>query len=243
MQLPEIDFSSLEFKEIGSWPLLLQVAINIATIIIVIVIVYIFMLAPKLDDLNSDISKLDETKKNFKDKYNLIINFDAYKEQMQQIQGAVNGLVEEIPATSDIPSLVDSISKLGETNNLKFVAIKIGEPKAASGFYMELPISLNIVGTYHNLGEFLSDVSMLPRIVTVGNFEIKPVALDQDPNNLGLLNINISIKTYWLASVTEQRKDAKAVDGNDKKAPNKSPTSFMPNSSMPAPPTKPAGGQ
>lgn len=220
MQLPEIDFSNLDFKEMGAWPLVMQVAVNVLVVILIIILASVFIFSAEIDTLNASLTKLDVAQKNFKEKYGTVVNFDAYKDQMKQMQNTFNEFVQELPPSSNIPALIDSISKIGEENNLKFAFIKIGEAKPGSGFYMELPITLGITGTYHNLGSFVSDISKLPRIVTFGNFDIKRVLPEQDPNNLGLLAINISIKTYWLSSISDEQKQSKPAVGN-KNIPNK----------------------
>jgi len=65
-------------------------------------------------------------------------------------------------------------------------------PEQAKQFYVELPINIVVRGSYHDLATFVSGVAGLPRIVTLGDFTIKPVS----GNNPDLLAMNIVAKTY-----------------------------------------------
>lgn len=204
MQMPEIDFSSLEIREIGTWPLVLRIIIIFTASVLTIIAVYFFIIASYMQKLDTQKSQLLEKHKEFKEKYNMAVNLDSYKQQMLEMQGMYTEYLKALPASSDIPSLVDVISRLGENNNLKFDSIKIGNAKIASDFYMVLPIDFIITGVYGNIGKFISDLSKLPRIVTIEDFSIKPVVEGKNNNIPGLLVMNLSIKTYWVASASDQ---------------------------------------
>lgn len=215
MKISEIDFSSLEIRDIGTWPLILRAAIVVAAGLLSIIIVYFLMIESHVEALDLQEAQLATKRTEFKEKYTMAVNLDAYKQQMIEMQGMYKEYLKALPATSDIPDLIDGISRLGERNNLKFGSIKVGDAKVASGFYMELPIDLVITGTYNNIGKFISDLSKLSRIVTIEDFSIKPVT--DDPNNSisGLLLMNLNTKTYWVASQSEQQ----LSDGNSNKSP------------------------
>ena len=76
-------------------------------------------------------------------------------------------------------------------SGLEFEEIKL-LPEAAQQFYIELPIQITVVGAYHDLATFVSGVASLPRIVTLHDFEIKPV----EPGSTQKLRMNILAKTY-----------------------------------------------
>jgi len=210
--MPEIDYAALELREIGTWPFVLRVAIIAASGILAILAIYFVIIESHMTVLNLQEEQLVTKRNEFKEKYNMAVNLDAYKQQMIEMQGMYKEYLKALPSASDIPDLIDGISRLGERNSLKFGSIKIGDAKVASGFYMELPIDLIITGTYNNIGSFISDLSKLPRIVTIEDFSIKPIADDQSNKNPGLLLMNLAIKTYWVASQSEQQSAAGKVN-------------------------------
>jgi len=77
-----------------------------------------------------------------------------------------------LPETKEIPSLLSSISQSGQDAGLEFVLF---EPKAEvkKDFYAEIPVSIKVTGSYHNIATFFDNVSRLYRIVNIQNIEMK----------------------------------------------------------------------
>ena len=86
-------------------------------------------------------------------------------------------------------SLVD-INQAGLGRGLQFELFKPGA-EAAKEFYAELPITVNITGSYHDFGAFAGDIAKLPRIVTLNNISIAPGSKPGDP-----LMLNATAKTF-----------------------------------------------
>ncbi|RMS17183.1 Type 4 fimbrial bioproteinsis protein PilO [Pseudomonas coronafaciens pv. garcae] len=96
-----------------------------------------------------------------------------------------------MPSDTEVPGLLEDITRTGLGSGLEFEEIKL-LPEAVQQFYIELPIQITVVGGYHDLATFVSGVASLPRIVTLHDFEIKPV----DPKVPGKLRMSILAKTY-----------------------------------------------
>ncbi len=71
-----------------------------------------------------------------------------------------------IPDKKEIPSLLASVSSQGSSAGLDILAF-VPSAEVPKDFYAEIPVSLSLSGTYHNVGYFLDTVSKLPRIVNV----------------------------------------------------------------------------
>ena len=103
----------------------------------------------------------------------LAVNLPAYKQQMEDMRRTFGSLLRQLPNTTEIPDLLVDISQAGLGRGLEFVLFRPGEGAAQEDFYAgELPISLEIRGSYHELAQFVSDVASLPRIVTFGDINI-----------------------------------------------------------------------
>ena len=72
------------------------------------------------------------------------------------------------------------------------------------GFYAELPISLEVSGSYHQLATFISGIAALPRIVTISDMKLEPSSKDDDDANQGKLNMSATAKTYRYLQEDEQ---------------------------------------
>lgn len=97
-----------------------------------------------------------------------------------------------LPQTQEIPSLLTNISSLGANAGLDFLSFS---PRGVSPqeFYAEIPIAISVMGPYHNIGNFLYQVSRLDRIVSVDNISLG------GPSRVGgemLLSASINLLTY-----------------------------------------------
>lgn len=189
--LKKIDLNDLDFNNIGSWPGALKV--------IVCVLVFIALLAAgyqfHLKDLRVGLERIQAQevalRKEFEDKSFRAANLEAYKEQLAEIEERFSGLLKQLPKDSEVPGLLEDITQMGLNSGLEFESITL-RPEQAKQFYVELPINIVVRGSYHDLATFVSGVAGLPRIVTLGDFTIKPVS----GNNPDLLAMNIVAKTY-----------------------------------------------
>ncbi|MHB1951972.1 MAG: type IV pilus inner membrane component PilO [Acidiferrobacteraceae bacterium] len=126
----------------------------------------------------------------FLQKKALAVNLPAYQAQMKQMRRMFNDMLQQLPNRNQVPDLLVSITQAGLGRGLKFVLFKPNAEKPVA-FYDELPINLTVKGTYHELGEFVSDLAALPRIVTVDQVHIQDAGKNTD-----LLTMSAVAKTY-----------------------------------------------
>jgi type IV pilus assembly protein PilO len=201
MEMPEINFSELSIKEIGAWPLMLRVGVLAAIALITLIASYFFILQDQLTNLETQVTLNETKRKEFQDKYNLAANLDAYQKQMEKIKESYKTSLKELPASDQLPELIESISQQAEVNGLVAQSIKPGEPKTVLGFYKELPLKLTLQGTYNGLGGFISDISKIPRIITIHDFSIKRSGGGKNVvTPTDTLVLDVDAKTYWLSS-------------------------------------------
>ncbi len=211
MNINDINFSELQVREIGMWPLVLRIAVIVAAAIIAFGLVFYFLINTELTELETEKATQEQRRKDYQEKYNLAINLSAYEAQMVDIQKMYTLVLRQLPSDSHIPELIESITRLAERNSIKITSIKLGDPQTLLGAYRELPIDLSLIGTYHSIGKFISDVAKLSRIVTLEDFTLKPSSARDDKNSAtsGLLVMNMKAKTYWLANAQEIEEAAK----------------------------------
>ena len=110
-------------------------------------------------------------KNSFLEKKALAINLPAYKKQMEEIRQRFGLLLQQLPNKTEVPELLIDITQAGLGQGLKFNLFDPGD-KSVKDFYAVLPIKISANATYHEYGNFISDLSTLSRIVTVGNVKI-----------------------------------------------------------------------
>jgi type IV pilus assembly protein PilO len=106
--------------------------------------------------------------------------------------------------------LLTDINQAGLGRGLQFVLFKPAPSETMSEFYAELPISIKLTGNYHEMGAFASDVSQLPRIVTLSNITLKQT-------KGGLLEMDATARTYRYLDETEIAAQRKASRDAKKK--------------------------
>lgn len=79
-----------------------------------------------------------------------------------------------LPTTSEIPELLKKISELGKESRLDFILFS-PKREVSKEFYVEIPVSIEVNGGYHEVAVFFDKVGKLDRIVNVVDVAMKPV--------------------------------------------------------------------
>jgi type IV pilus assembly protein PilO len=187
------ELQSLDINEPGRWPL----AFRIAAVVIVFVAVSafgIYMWVYKTDVPILQQAELQETnlKTTFENRQRLAASFDAYREQLAEIERSFGTMLRQLPGRTEVDNLLVDISQTGLGAGLEEELFRPqGERRA--DFYAELPIQIRLRGSYHELGEFASGIAALPRIVTLHDIEITPAS---DADDFDDLILDVTAKTY-----------------------------------------------
>lgn len=189
--LRQIDLSDLDFNNVGSWPAAVKFIAGVFLLVAVIALGYNFHLKDLQVQLEAKHAEEVSLKEQFASKAFQAANLDAYKEQMQEMEVSFGALLKQLPSDTEVPGLLEDITRTGLGSGLEFEEIKL-LPEAAQQFYIELPIQITVVGAYHDLATFVSGVASLPRIVTLHDFDL--VAANDDGSSK--LRMSILAKTY-----------------------------------------------
>lgn len=165
------DLKNLDINNLSSWPLPIKVTAIALLCAGILGAGYWFFIQPELETLERAEAQEQDLRKAFLDKKALAINLPAYKQQMQEMEQTFGSLLRQLPNTTEVPDLLVDITQAGLGRGLEFALFK-PEPEQRKDFYAELPISIAVMGGYHEIANFISDVAALPRIVTFGDIQI-----------------------------------------------------------------------
>lgn len=201
--LTKIDLNelrNLDFRNPGGWPASARGIAYAVIFILVILIGYYFWLSDDQQQLTQGQQQEQKLRAEFKDKAGQAANLEKYEEQLQQLTRTFNTLRLQLPGETEIPNVLQDISQTAQIDGLKQDLFK-PQAEVKKDFYAEVPIEIQLEGTYHQFGKFVSDVSALPRIVTVHNISIKPQG-----NNVGGANLvmTLTAKTYRYLEADEE---------------------------------------
>jgi type IV pilus assembly protein PilO len=189
--LRKVNLSELDVNNLGAWPAPVKVIAGFLLLIAVLALGYNFHLKDLQDQLERKRGEEASLKQQFETKAFQAANLEAYRQQMVEMEQSFGALLRQLPSDTEVPGLLEDITRTGLGSGLEFEEIKL-QPEVTQQFYIELPIQIRVVGAYHDLATFVSGVASLPRIVTLHDFEIKPVAKDGE----GKLSMSILAKTY-----------------------------------------------
>jgi type IV pilus assembly protein PilO len=186
------ELRSLDINEPGRWPLPFRIAAIVLVFAAVAAFVaYMFVIKTDIPVLERAERDEVDLKATFETRQRRAANFDAYRVQLAEIERSFGAMLRQLPGRTEIPSLLVDVSQTalgaGLDENLFMRDVEVQKD-----FYAEQPIRIRYTGSFHELGNFVSGVAALPRIVTLHNITIKPVSADA----VDELTLEATAKTY-----------------------------------------------
>lgn len=96
-----------------------------------------------------------------------------FEEEFALVDAQFNEALKLLPDKKEIPSLLRNITQLGSDSALEFRLFSPGR-ETAKEFYMEIPVSIEVSGNYHNVAVFFDKVGHMERIVNILNVTMTP---------------------------------------------------------------------
>jgi type IV pilus assembly protein PilO len=186
------ELQSLDANDVGRWPLAFRAAVIVIVFMLVTGLgIYFFIIkdkAPQLDRIRAEEVDLRLTFENKQDK---AANYQAYVNQLEEIKESFGTMLRQLPGETEIPSLIVDISQTGLAAGLQ-EKLFVPQPEIPRDFYAEKPIKIRLTGSYHEIGNFVSGIAALPRIVTLHDINITP----EDRESFDNLSMEVTAKTY-----------------------------------------------
>jgi type IV pilus assembly protein PilO len=197
-------FRGLQGRHPGLWPVLPRSVLLFFIVVGVLVAAWAGYWRGQLEELDAGRAREVKLRAEYVDKLKQAVNLEVLRKQKEEVTQYVSALEKQLPSKAEMDALLSDINQAGVGRGLQFELFKPGQVVVRE-FYAELPISIKLVGNYHDLGAFASDVSNLARIVTLNDININL----QDKT--GQLMLEAVAKTFrYLDSeeIAEQRREA-----------------------------------
>lgn len=199
------DFRNLDQNDPGSWPLAPKLAVFIGLLVITVALAWWLVWNDQVDTLEASQVQEVQLRQSWATKKRLALNKEEYKRQLGEADRQFGALLKQLPNKAEMDSLLSDINQAGLGRGLQFELFKPGA-EAIKDFYAEMPIAVRIVGSYHALGQFASDVAGMPRIVTLTNLD-----LASKDDESGVLILQASAITYRYLDDEEQAQQKRAA--------------------------------
>lgn len=183
-----LDEHDLSLENMGSWPCWVKTCFALFLLLLLMLTGYYLLIERKVTALHRAIQQETSLKQQYRERYPAAANLEPYRSQMFEMEQMLNVLLTQLPATYEVPGLLEDITGVSRRSGLSLIRID-WEPEIEREFYIELPIRVDIRGNYHQFGDFVSGVAKLPRVVSIQDFMIRAEQGE-------LLEVSVMAKTY-----------------------------------------------
>jgi type IV pilus assembly protein PilO len=196
-----LELDQLDLANVARWPAAARAVVILFLMGGVIFLGYWFHTKDQLLVLAQAEQQENDLRVIFEKKAQQAANLEAYEKQLEEMRESFGAMLRQLPNKTEVADLLVDVSQTGLASGLEF---ELFQPLAENPreFYAELPISIRVIGEYHEFGNFVSGVAALPRIVTLHNININRVG-----NNL--LSMDLTAKTYRYLENEERTEEAK----------------------------------
>lgn len=210
------DLRNLDRNNIGGWPMSVKLFFCGVLFLVLLLAGWYFKVSDQQDELETLQKKEASLKQEFSEKQAKAVNLEPLKAQLEEMKDMLRQMLRQLPSKTEMPELLVDISQTALSAGLETDLFQPG-PEIPKEFYAEKPISLRMIGTYHQFGTFISGVASLPRVVilTMHDVSLRPekAALKgQDLVPGGVLVLEGTVKTY------RYLEDEETEDGQAKSA-------------------------
>jgi len=198
------DIRRLNIREAGNWPLLPKIVVLGLIFVVIVIAGGLLDWRDQFDALDRVQAEEGKLRESYASKKAKGVNLELYVQQLREIEQSFGALLKQLPNKSEMDALLTDINQAGLGRGLQFELFKPATQERLADFYAELPISVKVTGSYHDMGAFASDVAQLPRIVTLNDIAIA--------NDKGTLTMDAVAKTFRYLDedeVAKQRRSAK----------------------------------
>jgi type IV pilus assembly protein PilO len=196
---------TLDMNNPGAWPRWAHIAATVLLGVFVLGLGGYTLVKPEYEDLGVQQQKEIDLRADFERKQKKVAALDAYRAQLEEMERNFGAMLRQLPSKTEVENLLNDISQTRVASSLEE---ELFQPQAevAKDFYAEIPNRIVVTGTYHEMGQFVSGVAALPRIVTIDEVEIKPAVPLTGVTGVppkGELRMSALAKTYRYLDVNE----------------------------------------
>lgn len=199
------ELKRLDPKKIGSWPALPKVGVLAIALLLILFASYWLDWQHQIEQIKLEQQKEEKLRGTFLEKKKLAIDLPLYKKRLDDIEKQFGTLLKQLPGKSEMDALLIDINQAGLGRGLQFELFKPAARETTRDFYAELPITIKVTGSYHDIGAFASDIGKLSRIVTLND-----VALTTAKDGLVM---DATAKTFRYLDEDEVAKQRRATKG------------------------------
>src|SRR5256714_9671971 len=166
------EFKRTNWQQPGTWHDAPRLLVLLAMVVGIPVAAFFADTQSQIDELEAGHDQETKLKEEYLGKKKQAVNLDLHRQQLREIDTQFGTLLRQLPNRSQMDALLVDINQAGLGRGLQFDLFRPAPAEITREFYAERPITVKVVGSYHDMGAFASDVGQLPRIVTLNDVTI-----------------------------------------------------------------------
>ncbi len=192
------DLRSLDYEDPGGWPTAFKMIAAVLVAALIIGAGYWFKIKDDIATYQGHVNAEQGLRTQFQDKHRKAAQLEEYREQFAAIQEKLDELLKQLPTKTQIPRLLQTVSQTAIETGIDVVRF---EPQAEvlRDVFAERPIALKMAGTYHQFGQFVSEIADERRVIILTMHD-----LALEPDEFGNLVLSGTAKTYRSIDENEQ---------------------------------------
>lgn len=213
MSQRKFSIKELDFNNMGAWPQNAKIGLCVIIALLIIGLSWWVLVRDKQATLESLERDEADLRQQFETKQGRAANLGPLTQQLAQMEQQLQQMLRQLPSKTEMPDLIVDISQTALATGISNELFQPG-PEVIKEFYAEKPISLRMVGTYHQFGNFVSGVASLPRVVimTMHDISLKPRAEGAVITANAPLELAGTVKTYRYLDEQEMADQATGAD-------------------------------
>lgn len=196
------DFRDLDFQNSGNWPQGVKMTFCVLLFGVICLAGWYFQIRGQQEDLEGKERQEQTLRADFSKKQAKAVNLEALRQQLEEMKDMLRQMLRQLPSKTEMPELLVDISQTALSSGIENDLFQPGAEQIKE-FYAEKPITLRMVGSYHQFGAFISGVASLPRVVilTMHDVSLRPqapagAATKNTTLTSGTLALEGTVKTY-----------------------------------------------
>jgi len=186
----------LDFKKV---PKGTRIAIAVVPALIIAILFAILVYKPKTAEIKKLNTAISAQENEIAKNKTMAAKLDFLKIENDRLTKELKELQEKLPEEESVSSLIQQLSEIAVKSDIDILTWRPEAKKAhSSGIVDEIPFSLTLVGTYHNLGSFFGNLTRLNRIVNISSIQ-----LGSPKTQKGEAILNISLKATTFSAVKQ----------------------------------------
>jgi type IV pilus assembly protein PilO len=191
------------FEKVEKIKMPIRIAIFAGTIVILAVAFWYFVYDPYSTEIAQTEGKIANLQTEINKAKARASNLKRFEVEYAEVDAQFQEALKLLPNTKEIPSLLKSVTQLGTDSQLEFLLFS-PQRERAQDFFMEIPVSIEVSGTYHNVAIFFDKVGQMERIVNILNVSMTP-----QKERSTILTARFDAVTYRFKGETDATSQAK----------------------------------